>query len=121
MVIFNKDNPLSVMVDIFNENFCVDMQGREIEVEICFSSGMDFKGCTWFDDDGKPYLVDIEVNQTMVQILDVLAHELAHVVTGCYDDEHYHSQEWQIVYDTLHDLYNDKANELYEEVRAVEV
>ena len=42
MVIFSKDNPLSIMVDIFNENFCVDMQGREIEVEICFSSGVDF-------------------------------------------------------------------------------
>ena len=28
MVIFNKDNPLSIMVDIFNENFCVDMQGK---------------------------------------------------------------------------------------------
>ena len=121
MVIFNKDNPLSIMVDIFNENFCVDMQGREIEVEICFSSGMDFKGCTWFDDDGKPYIIDIEANQSMAQILDVLAHELAHVVTGCYDDEHYHSQEWQIVYDTLHDLYNDKANELYEDVKEVEV
>ena len=120
MVIFNKDNPLSVMVDIFNEKFCVDMQGREIEVEICFSSGMDFKGCTWFDDDGKPYIIYIEVNQTIVQILDVLAHELAHVVTGCYEEEH-HNTAWEIVYNTLHDLYYEKANELYEDVKDVEV
>ena len=55
MVIFSKDNPLYIMVDIFNENFVID------------------------------------------------------------------SEEWEIVYNTLHDLYCDKVNELYDEVKAVEV
>ena len=49
MVIFNKDNPLSIMVDIFNENFVID------------------------------------------------------------------SEEWEIVYNTIHDLYCVKLDELYEE------
>lgn len=121
MVIFSKDNPLYIMVDIFNENFVIDSEGREIEVEVSFSTGSDFKGCTWFDDDGKAYAIDIEVNQSMVQILDILTHELAHVVTGCYEDEHYHSEEWEIVYNTLHDLYCVKLDELYDEVKEVEI
>ena len=54
-------------------------------------------GETWFGENGE-IIIQISIEQTLPQMLDIIAHELAHVAIGPEED---HGEKWQSVYDWL--------------------
>jgi hypothetical protein len=64
-------------------------------------------GCTSFpDDEGQEILVDISTNIPFLAMIEILAHELAHVVTGPnLDDDH--GPEWQSVFNAIQVKYEE--------------
>lgn len=59
-------------------------------------------GSTTFPDDGIP-LIDINPELTVCNAVEILAHELAHVIAGA-DAEH--GRQWNSVFDEINERYN---------------
>lgn len=94
-------DPVKKLISIFEKGH------PDINAQVDFVTGIDHKkflGETCFADDGKIY-VQVSINQTMIQIVDVLAHELAHVGAGPAAD---HGEKWQLEYDELNRRFNDE-------------
>jgi len=68
--------------------------------------GREYKECgkTTFPDDGDTPLVDISTNIPFEAMVEILAHELAHVVAGV---EAEHSDKWMDVFDAIKLKYED--------------
>lgn len=66
-------------------------------------------GCTTFPDDGSVPVVDISANIPFWAAIEILAHELAHVVAGPADD---HGNEWQAAFTAIHRKYSELAEEM---------
>lgn len=67
-------------------------------------------GETYFGDDGKVF-IQINIEQTLPQILDIVAHELAHLAAGPEED---HGDKWQGIYDWL---FNEWDSHIEEQVK----
>lgn len=67
---------------------------EEVEEDCC--------GWTDFNDDGT-VLVYVLATQNIIQAVDVLAHELAHVAVGAGFG---HNKEWQSAFSAIYDEYN---------------
>lgn len=85
-------SPIVFLIDIFTEKY----PNKDASVELVSK----MEGCygeTCFANDGKVY-IQIDVKQSIEQILDILAHELAHLQAGIEAD---HGEQWKKVYDNL--------------------
>jgi len=61
------------------------------------------KGVTWWPDDGSSVevLIDAQLRRGVQGTLDILAHELAHVIAGPEDD---HGPAWAAAYEAIYRL-----------------
>lgn len=78
--------------------------GRSLECDIRFGipTSPEALGETFFPDDGGRVQVLIRGDQKVEEAMDILAHELAHVITGS-DGEH--GPVWQKAYGDIHEEY----------------
>ena len=64
-------------------------------------------GCTTFPDNpNDPIIVDISTNIPFNAMIEVLAHELAHVVVRLNEEDD-HGERWQEVFEAIYRKYNE--------------
>lgn len=86
-----------------------DVAGKELNCEVHFGLIEDALGYTLFPDDGSEPVICIHPNQNIEQCLDILAHELAHVIRGKNDDLDDHCDLWKSLYDQIFFAYNERV------------
>jgi hypothetical protein len=101
------NNPLDIVVGIVTKKYPL------LDAEIWFADydklihGLGF---TQFPEKRKdPIKITINVDQTMIQCTDVLAHELAHAIAG---QKAKHSKKWKKVYDWINDRYCEEVEKI---------
>lgn len=69
-------------------------------------------GCTTFPEDNSIPIIDISTNIPFEAMIEILAHELAHVVVG---KEAGHKKEWEAVFDKIQEKYIELVSKDIEE------
>lgn len=70
------------------------------------NNGNEAYGCTTFSDDGVVY-VEVSAKLQVINAIEILAHELAHVAVG---SEANHGEEWEHAFDAILTEYNRICN-----------
>ena len=94
-------DPIRVLLTIFEERY------PEKQAQLDFVTGInkkEFLGDTCFGEDGKIY-IQVCIEQTMPQLVDIVAHELAHVAAGKTAG---HGAKFQEVYNYLNTEFNKR-------------
>lgn len=99
---------------LYPDKQCLIQWVPEIEKD---EKGHEVYGLTTFADDGNVY-VDILAKLNVIDAVEILAHELAHVAVG---DKAGHGKEWQDAFDDLDKEYNRIGYELFDVHNPVEV
>lgn len=114
------ENPHQILLDAVNELY------PGIEADIIFldkESYDEFAGekkdsyaCVSFSDNGTKPLIAIAIEVPYVASIELIAHEVAHVVCGYTDDEEKaHGKEWKDVFTKINELYCKKVDEIFGE------
>ena len=89
--------------------FAVIYPGTEYEAilvdKITTEDGTEMVGCTTFPDDGTLPLIEVAGHIPAEAVPEILAHELAHIVT--VGDEH--GPEWKKAFEAIYSKYNELA------------
>lgn len=89
--------------------FAVIYPGTEYEAilvdKITTEDGTEMVGCTTFPDDGTPPLIEVAGHIPAEAVPEILAHELAHIVT--VGDEH--GPEWKKAFEAIYSKHNELA------------
>lgn len=87
----------------------------DIECEIYFVQDLKERenayGATQFCDDGTIY-IELDANTTVVHLIEILAHELAHVVVNRSEEDD-HGEKWEKVFEEIFQEYNRYGEEKY--------
>lgn len=109
MIEFN--NPLQILIDIVRKDF------PNLNIYIQFSDSLMLNnedgpfGETSNDKENNFYIITLEARLPFINILEILAHELSHVIVGVEED---HNGKWEQMFSYLFSEYNkiiDKLNE----------
>lgn len=73
--------------------------------------GNECYGLTDFDEETGEVFVFVKPSLKMVDAIEILAHELAHVAVGV---EHDHDEEWEKAFEGIFNEYNRIGDELFE-------
>lgn len=103
-------DPIKIIEDIFNRLYPEKECRIDFVTELHKKTGAWGETC-WPKDGGLP-IVQIEVEIVFQGFVEILAHELAHVVAGY---EAGHGEKWKSVFDKLHKEYNHTVNSLMPE------
>ena len=103
-------DPARILVQVVESNF-------DINVKIEYVSGMNnlcdkilFRkkyGMTFFPDNGSDPIIQLDCNLSVKDAVEVLAHELAHVIAGIDKN---HGKEWEDIFSEIHELYTTEFN-----------
>jgi hypothetical protein len=89
----------------------------EIECDIKFNANLlaesNCYGRACLNLEGKRNTILLDQKTDVLTLIDVLAHELAHVITGIEDEDH--SDKWMDIYQSLVLKYNSFSNEKYKQ------
>jgi len=90
-------NPLGVLKEVFEQEY------PDYNCEVHFVENQkNSLGETFFPDDGGDPIIQIGAEKTIPQMLDIMAHELAHVVAGITAE---HGKEWENIYNNIYKVY----------------
>jgi putative uncharacterized protein (fragment) len=99
------NDPSSLVAQAFAEIY----PGTEYEAilvdKITTEDGTEMVGCTTFPDDGTLPLIEVAGHIPAEAVPEILAHELAHIVT--VGDEH--GPEWKKAFEAIYSKYNELA------------
>ena len=99
------NDPSSLVAQAFTEIY----PGTEYEAilvdKITAEDGTEMVGCTTFPDDGTLPLIEVAGHIPAEAVPEILAHELAHIVT--VGDEH--GPEWKKAFEAIYSKYNELA------------
>lgn len=105
-----RNDPFSMVFRAFENLFpgkkCICMWEPDIRPE---PDGTPVLGLTHFDEDGDVY-VFIGTSLTIVQAIEIFAHELAHVAVGV---DHDHDEVWEKAFDDIFNEYNRIGDEMF--------
>lgn len=77
-------------------------------------NGKEKKGCTCFHSDGSTPIISLSVELPLGGVLDVLSHEMAHLVLGPDVKEH-HGEQWEQTYNAIYEEYCRLVQERFEQ------
>jgi hypothetical protein len=104
------NNPFNTLLEIMEENY----PNAECDIYIgeSMTDGIETFGCTLFPEEiGYNWtVVEIHHSLSLTDAVEILAHELAHVVAGV-DAEH--NEEWESVFDHIHKEFQRKLDEQF--------
>jgi hypothetical protein len=103
------DGIIEAVTNLYGEIDCKVQYNPAIESEMNGSHG-----CTIYGENGIIY-IDISTNIPFIQTVEVLAHELAHLVRSKVNSENEdsegHDKYWDIIFDNIFNEYNRIAQE----------
>lgn len=85
--------------NLYPKNGCIVMWDGGIEDDV----GKEVYGETLFPEKQATPIVYINPHLSVIDAIEVLAHELAHVAAGCAAD---HDEEWEKAFDAIYMEYN---------------
>ena len=97
-------NPIALMLEVFEERY-PDSDCLVVFADAEEAGGEKGCGLTLFPDDGSRPRVVVDVSIPFFATLEILAHELSHVVCGEKED---HGPEWEATMKHLYDLWSAK-------------
>lgn len=104
------NNPFGTLMEIMKENY----PDAECDIYIgeSMTDGKETFGCTLFPEETgyNGTVVEIHHSLSLTDAVEILAHELAHVVAGV-DAEH--GEEWEKVFDHIHTEFQKKVDEQF--------
>lgn len=103
MIVFVND-PLRVICEIAHEI------KPDIEVDVQYHEGLEGAGCTTFPDDGERPLIDINPAIPFGAVVEILAHELSHVIVGKTEGDG-HTPEWKKTFNEIHKRYEARITQ----------
>lgn len=112
------ENPHQILIDVVNELYpSADAEIIFLDKE-SYDEFVDDKesfACVKFVEQGSP-LIAICIDVPYVASIELIAHEIAHVVCGYTEDEEKaHGQEWQDVLTKINEKYCQKVDEIFED------
>lgn len=112
------ENPHQILLDAVNElypNADADIIFLDKESYDEFVENKESYACVKFTDNLKPLIV-VCIDVPYVASIELIAHEVAHVVCGYTDDqEKAHGEEWESVFTKINELYCQKVDEIFED------
>ena len=85
---------------------------KDCECEWQADMGEGICGLTSFTEDGRVF-VDISTRLTVLDAVEILAHELAHVAVGEKGEEDDHGEEWEHAFDAIHNEFDRIGDEMF--------
>lgn len=82
-----------------------DVSKGSLDCEVMFGNCEEGLGITVFPEDNSRPKVVVRPDQTIEQAMDILAHELAHVIRGLKEGVDDHCSEWESLYEQIHEAY----------------
>lgn len=101
-----EHDPIGLMIDCANALY--PEHGAVIQWVADAGAGV---GCAVWPDDGSPPYIALEIGLALLDAVEVLAHEVAHIVVGT-DEEDEHGPQWESAFDALHREYHRRMIEL---------
>lgn len=112
------ENPHQILLDAVNElypNADADIIFLDKESYDEFVENKESYACVKFTDNLKPLIV-VCIDVPYVASIELIAHEIAHVVCGYTDDpEKAHGEEWKTVFTKINERYSQKVDEVFED------
>lgn len=99
------NDPSSLVAQAFAEIYPSAEYEAVLVDKITAEDGTEMVGCTTFPDDGTLPLIEVAGHIPAGAVPEVLAHELAHIVT--VGDEH--GPEWKKAFEAIYSKYNELA------------
>ena len=103
MIKFN--NHIETVIKIVSEKYADISAKIEVVENMPEGFSQDSLGCTLFPDDGTMPIIFIRYDLPYVGFIDILAHELAHVIVGPNAEEDEHGELFQKAYDWINTEY----------------
>lgn len=100
-------NPISAVIQI------CEFLYPELDVELQFVVGLTEEtdgeafAETFWPSDGSTPVISVDVEVPLIGIVELIAHEFAHVVVGPDCDED-HGQEWEEVFERINQTFNEE-------------
>lgn len=111
------ENPHQILLDAVNElypNVDADIIFLDKESYDEFVENKESYVCVKFTDNLKP-LIAVCIDVPYVASIELIAHEVAHVVCGYTDDpEKAHGKEWQNVFTKINEKYSQLVDDVFE-------
>lgn len=106
------NDPFDIVTEIISENY--PFTECDIYIGQSMTDGKETFGCTLFPEDKsqKP-LVEIHYSLSMPDAVEVLVHELAHVIAG---EEAEHNEVWEMAFSILHEKFQAKVEERFKKL-----
>lgn len=112
------ENPHQILLDAVNElypNADADIIFLDKEAYDEFVENKESYACVKFTDNLKPLIV-VCIDVPYVASIELIAHEIAHVVCGYTDDsEKAHGKEWEDVFTKINERYCQKVDDVFED------
>lgn len=112
------ENPHQILLDAANElypNADADIIFLDRESYDEFVENKESYACVKFTDNLKPLIV-VCIDVPYVASIELIAHEIAHVVCGYTDDpEKAHGKEWEDVFTKINERYCQKVDDVFED------
>lgn len=103
-----RNNPIDILLNVFERTF---PRTANIIRSIEFAEVDEGFACTVFNEDGIRVYISSTIKDdapiTLEVATELLAHELAHAITG--KDEEEHGVIWEAQFDKLNELYEQEA------------
>lgn len=111
------ENPHKILLDAVNElypNADADIIFLDKESYDEFVENKESYACVKFTDSLKPLIV-VCIDVPYVASIELIAHEVAHIVCGYTDDpEKAHGEEWQNVFTKINEKYCQLVDDVFE-------
>ena len=88
-------SPFDMLINLINKKY------PTVDVEIYFDDTLNSLGKTIIPDNYDTPEIYINANNSVVQSLDIIAHEVAHAITP----NNGHGKAWQKIYDEINKMY----------------
>lgn len=101
-------HPIDILVNVISEQY------PDIDVPVYFTSfdegecGRPLGRTVWPDDGAQPF-IELDFSLPIYGVLDILAHEIAHMVCGADEG---HGENWGATYRNIHERYVEKVSAL---------
>lgn len=95
-------DPLHLVVEVAERRY-----GR-VDVLVQFDSGLEYPGCTEFGDPDETPIITLNPNIPFYAVVEILAHELAHVLAGESEE---HGEAWEEVFSRIHEDFEEAVKD----------
>ena len=97
------NDPFNTLYEVIDELY------PDLDCDVQYSEELNIDGNTYgvaiFPQDGSKPLIELDPNQSVLDVLEVIAHEVAHVIAGLEAD---HGEKWEREFTKIHEKFLER-------------